>query len=129
MKISRRWIRVCVMPVVTAASLAASVGVVAAEAPDAEVEQGRRLFMSNGCYSCHGTVGQGGERSGGPRLAPGPYPFEAFKAIVRNPPEAMPRFDATYVSDEQLRSIHRYLASIAKGPSARDIPLLQAPSP
>jgi mono/diheme cytochrome c family protein len=89
------------------------------------VERGRQLFMSNGCYSCHGTVGQGGERSAGPRLAPDPHPFEAFKAMLRNPPEGMPRFDARFVSDDQVLAIHRYLASIPRGRAARDIPLLQ----
>ena len=90
-----------------------------------EVERGRQLYMNNGCYSCHGTVGQGGERSAGPRIAPDPYPFEAFSAMVRKPREAMPRFDPRFVSDEQLQAIHRYLASIAKGPAAKDIPQLQ----
>ena len=91
-----------------------------------EIEAGRKLYMSNGCFACHGTVGQGGERSGAPRIAPEPYPFEAFKQMVRQPREAMPRLDAKFVSDEQLLSIHRYLASIAKGPAAKDIPQLQA---
>ena len=27
------------------------------------IERGRQLYMANGCFSCHGTVGQGGERS------------------------------------------------------------------
>ena len=90
-----------------------------------EIEAGRRLYMSNGCYSCHGTVGQGGERSAGPRIAPEPYPFEAFKTMVRSPREAMPRYDPKFVNDEQLLSMHRYLASIAKGLAAKDIPQLQ----
>ncbi len=81
--------------------------------------------MANGCFSCHGTVGQGGERSGAPKLAPEPYPFAAFRALVRTPREAMPRFDAQYLSDAQLQSIHRYLASIAPGPAAADIPVLR----
>ena len=91
----------------------------------ADIEAGRQLYMANGCFSCHGTVGQGGERSGAPRIAPDPYPFEAFKAMVRQPREAMPRLDAKFVSDEQLLSMHRYLASIPKGPAAKDIPALQ----
>lgn len=90
-----------------------------------EVEAGRRLYMVNGCYSCHGTVGQGGERSGAPRLAPEPYPFEAFKLLVRQPREAMPRLDPRFVNDEELLAMHRYLASIAKGPAAKDIAQLQ----
>ena len=91
-----------------------------------DIERGRALFMSNGCFSCHGTVGQGSDRSGAPKLAPETYPFEAFRALVRTPREAMPRLDAQYVSDEQLQLIHRYLTSIGKGPAAKDIAPLQA---
>lgn len=90
------------------------------------IEQGRALFMANGCFSCHGTQGQGGgERSGAPKLAPEPYPYEAFRALVRTPREAMPRLDEKFVSDEQLRLIHRYLQSVEKGPAAKDIPALR----
>ena len=94
--------------------------------PADDVERGRQLFMANGCYSCHGTVGQGGERSAAPRLAPEPYPFEAFKVLVRTPREAMPRFDVRYLSDEQLQLIHRYLTAVTQGPAVKDIAVLQA---
>ncbi len=90
-----------------------------------DVARGRALYMANGCYTCHGTAGQGGERSGAPKLAPDPYPYEAFRALVRTPRESMPRLDVKYVSDEQLRLIHRYLGSIPAGPAAKDIPALQ----
>jgi mono/diheme cytochrome c family protein len=39
----------------------------------------------------------------------------------------MPRFDSRFLSDQQLQDIHRYLSSIPKGRSAKDIPLLQEP--
>jgi ubiquinol-cytochrome c reductase cytochrome c subunit len=105
----------------------AAAGAAHAQASASDVERGRQLFMSSGCYSCHGTVGQGGERSAGPRIAPEPMPWEAFKVFVRNPPDAMPRFDSRFLSDQQLQDIHRYLSSIPKGRSAKDIPLLQEP--
>ncbi|MBC7470514.1 MAG: cytochrome c [Ramlibacter sp.] len=111
---------------VLASALAVAAGSAVAQTAASDVETGRQLFMNNGCYTCHGTVGQGSERGVGPRIAPDPYPFEAFKAMVRNPREAMPAFDARFVSDVQLLSIHRYLASIAKGPGARDIAQLRA---
>ena len=98
---------------------------VLAQASRDAVSQGRALYMTNGCHICHGTVGQGGERSGAPKLAPEPYPFEAFRALVRTPREAMPRLDVKFVSDEQLRLIHAYLGSIPQGPAAKDIPALQ----
>lgn len=91
-----------------------------------DIERGHALYMANGCFSCHGTVGQGGERSGAPKLAPDTYPYEAFSVLVRTPREAMPRFDVKYLSDEQLQLIHRYLGSIAKGPAAKDIAVLQS---
>ena len=111
---------ICILPGAAAASAQAQ------PAATDEVARGRELFMVNGCYSCHGTVGQGGERSGAPKLAPETYPYEAFRVLVRTPREAMPRFDVRYVSDEQLQAIHKYLSSIAKGPAAKDIPILQA---
>lgn len=92
-------------------------------------ERGRQLYMANGCFSCHGTVGQGGERSGAPKLAPETYPFDAFRVLVRTPREAMPRYDTQYLSDDQLRDIHGYLSSVAKGPAAKDIPVLRALMP
>ena len=113
--------------VTLAAALLAPLGALAQVSPAAAdaVEQGRRLYMANGCFSCHGTVGQGGERSGAPKLAPEPYPYEAFRALVRTPREAMPRLDEKFVSDEQLRLMHRYLSSIEKGPAAKDITALR----
>lgn len=115
------------LPASLALALWCSVGPACAQAAADEVERGRQLYMANGCFSCHGTVGQGGERSGAPKLAPGPHPFEAFKVLVREPREAMPRLDPRFVSDEQLLAMHHYLASIPKGPSAKDIAALQPP--
>ena len=100
-------------------------GLARAQTAADEIERGRQLFMTNGCFSCHGTVGQGGERSGAPKLAPEALPFEAFRVLVRTPREAMPRVDPRHVSDEQLRSMHAYLASIPKGPAAKDIAALR----
>ena len=97
-----------------------------AQTANADVERGRQLYMDNGCFSCHGTVGQGGERSAGPKLAPDTFPFEAFRALVRTPRGGMPRMDLKHISEEQLRDMHGYLASIAKGPAAKDIPMLRA---
>lgn len=100
-------------------------GAAQAQPAPGEIELGRQLYMSNGCYSCHGTVGQGGERSAAPKIAPEPYPYEAFRTLVRQPREAMPRYDERFLSDAQLQAVHRYLASVPKGPAAKDIPQLR----
>ena len=97
-----------------------------AQIANADVERGRQLYMDTGCFSCHGTVGQGSDRSGAPKLAPDPYPFEAFRALVRTPRETMPRLDVKHVSDEQLQLMHRFLASIPKGVAAKDIDVLRS---
>ncbi len=96
-----------------------------AQPANTDIERGRQLYMDTGCFSCHGTVGQGSDRSGAPKLAPDPYPYEAFRALVRTPRETMPRLDVKHVSDEQLQLMHRFLASIPKGAAAKDIAVLQ----
>jgi len=98
-----------------------------AAAATREAEQGSALFVSFGCYQCHGHFGQGA--STGPKLAPDPYPFEAFKVFVRTPVARMPPYSENVLSDEQLRRIHAYLQSIETGPAADAIPLLNESAP
>ena len=111
------------------ALLALCAGAAIAQPSAAEIESGRAAYMQFGCYTCHGTVGQGGERSAAPRIAPGPHPLDAFRAMVRQPREAMPRYEPRYVSDDQLRLMHAYLASIRQGRAAKDIAELQVAAP
>ncbi len=85
--------------------------------------RGQKLFMQNLCYTCHGTVGQGGDRTG-PKLAPNPFPYSAFVTQVRKPRQDMPKYSAEFLSDQDLADIYAYLASIKQGPAAKDIPLL-----
>lgn len=78
--------------------------------------------MTIGCYACHGTVGQGA--STGPKLAPGPIPFEAVQQQVRQPRQDMPRFGTDQLSDQDLADIYAYLQSIPAGQPATAIPIL-----
>jgi mono/diheme cytochrome c family protein len=96
-----------------------------AQAPAGDVARGKSLYMKNLCYTCHGTGGQGGERGSGPRIAPNPFPWEAFVQATRRPREVMPRYDAEFLSDEELGDIYAYLVSIKPGPKAADISLLR----
>ena len=86
-----------------------------------EGETGKKLFISYGCWQCHGFEGQGG--AAGPRLAPAPLPFTAFSRIVRRPPNQMPAYPAKLVSDSDLTLIHAYLTSRPAPP--QNIPLLR----
>ena len=93
-------------------------------APAGSVANGRASFQKNMCFTCHGTVGQGGERGAGPRIAPNAWPYEAFVQQVRRPREGMPRYSARFVSDQELADIYAYVASIKAGSPAKDIALL-----
>ena len=93
--------------------------------PAGSIENGHKLYMKNMCFTCHGTVGQGGERGAGPKLAPNPFPFVAFEMQLRTPRGLMPRFPKEFVSDQDLADIYSYVASVKAGPAVRDIPLLQ----
>jgi ubiquinol-cytochrome c reductase cytochrome c subunit len=78
-------------------------------------DHGRQLYMSNNCYLCHGTVGQGGA---GPRLAPPSLKDEsAFTAYVRDPKGRMPPYTAAVLSNTDLASIRGYLAALPAPPS------------
>jgi mono/diheme cytochrome c family protein len=90
--------------------------------PAGNAENGRHLFMSVGCYECHGTAGQGGV---GPRLAPRPMELRALLAFVRNPPgRGMPPYSSKVLSDSDLADMHAYLETIPEPPPVKDIPLL-----
>jgi cytochrome c len=61
----------------------------AQSAPAGDAARGEKAYMHHLCYTCHGTVGQGGERGAGPKLAPGVWPYPAFAQQVRKTPLAM----------------------------------------
>lgn len=85
-------------------------------------ENGHKIFLKNGCYSCHGYDGHGGV---GPKLAPKPLAAAAFIAYVRHPaPGGMPTYSAKVMSDAELTDVVAYLRSIPEPPAAKDISLL-----
>jgi ubiquinol-cytochrome c reductase cytochrome c subunit len=86
-------------------------------------ETGKKLFVSYGCWQCHGYEGQGG--AAGPRLAPRPLPFAGFSRYVRRPTNQMPPYTAKVVPDSDLEHIHAYLMSRPAPPAASSIPLLK----
>jgi mono/diheme cytochrome c family protein len=106
-------------------ALTSVVGGAAAEAPAAGGNplNGKRIFLADGCYYCHGTTGAGGGNAG-PRLAPGPLPLEGVKAKLRTASGRMPVYSAKVLSDSDIADIVAYLQSIPGGTDAKDIPLL-----
>ncbi|MEP7068200.1 MAG: cytochrome c [Usitatibacter sp.] len=111
-------------PLIAAALAALSIGA-HADAPAGDVNRGKSLYMSNMCYTCHGTAGQGGDRGSGPRIAYEVWPWEGFVQQVRHPRESMPRYDAKHLGDKDLADIYAYVASVKRGAKASEIPLLR----
>jgi mono/diheme cytochrome c family protein len=99
------------------------VAVAAEPAPTGDVANGKRLFMTVGCYQCHGTTGAGGGFAG-PRLAPNPLPLAGVKAKLRTASGRMPVFSEALLKDSEIADIYAYLQSIPTGKSAHDIELL-----
>jgi mono/diheme cytochrome c family protein len=102
-----------------------SAGTVFAQTPQGSAERGKKVFQAKWCHSCHGTVGQGGERGAGPRIAPNPFPYEAFAMQTRRPRANMPRYPVEVLSDQEMADIYAYVSSIKAGPAAKDLPLLR----
>jgi mono/diheme cytochrome c family protein len=96
-------------------------GVLLAQTPAGNAENGKRLFVRDGCYECHGYAGQGGA---GARIAPKVLPAAAFIAYVRHPAGAMPPYTAKVASDADLTDIRAYLATIPEPPPLKNIPIL-----
>jgi mono/diheme cytochrome c family protein len=92
-------------------------------APAGNADTGKKLFVSYGCWQCHGYEGQGG--AAGPRLAPRPLPFAGFSRYVRRPTNQMPPYTAKVVPDSDLEHIHAYLSSRPAAPAVSSIPLLK----
>jgi mono/diheme cytochrome c family protein len=110
-----------VMVLITALMASASA---ADSPPSGDVANGQRLFMTYGCYACHGTTGAGGGIAG-PRIAPNPLPLIGLRTKLRTGSGRMPVFSEAVLKDSEIVDIHAYLKSIAPGKSARDIELLQ----
>jgi len=91
-------------------------------APAGNAMNGAKLFVSDGCYQCHGYAAQGGA---GARLAPKPVAFAAFTKYVRKPTQQMPPYTAKVVTDQELADIYAFLLTIPPPPDPNSIPLMK----
>ena len=109
------------------AALIAAMGttMIVGHAQNSGDRDGRQLYLDFGCHQCHGFEGQGSQASPpNPRIAPTPYPLEAFSAFLRTPVRLMPPYSPNVMTDEQLRAIYEFVASIPEPPAVDDIPAL-----
>ena len=93
-------------------------------APAGNVETGKKIFMKDGCYECHGREGQGAAQASGPRIGPPQRFIRPFIKYVRQPTGQMPPYSSAVISDQELADIYAYLQSRPMATPSKDIPLL-----
>ena len=91
-------------------------------APTGNAVEGKKLYVSYGCYQCHGHEAQGSNATG-PRLGPRPIAFAAFSRYVRQPTGQMPPYTTKVASDADLANIYAFVQ--ARPAPATNIPLLK----
>lgn len=84
-------------------------------------ENGKTLFVRDGCYECHGYLGQGGYGYG-PRLAPDPIPMAAVLRYLRKPTGAMPGYTPKMASDQDIADLYAYLTTVPRPVDIKNIP-------
>ena len=85
-------------------------------------DNGKRLFLSKGCWECHGFAGQGGRD--GARIGATSLTLQGVIRYVRRPSGAMPAFTDKVITDQELTDIYAYLKSLPPVNAAKDVPLL-----
>jgi ubiquinol-cytochrome c reductase cytochrome c subunit len=85
---------------------------------------GEKLYAAQGCYECHGTVGQGSSFSG-PRLASPVLPTVAFVTQLREPRYDMPPYSDKVLSDAQVGDIIAFLQTVPRPAALDSIALLK----
>jgi mono/diheme cytochrome c family protein len=85
-------------------------------------ENGKKLFVTYLCWSCHGSSGRAGGAA--PAITPSTRSAEALIKYVRKPSGAMPPYTSKSISDKELTDIAAYLRTIPKDPDPKTIPLL-----
>jgi mono/diheme cytochrome c family protein len=93
--------------------------------PKGDAANGRTVYLADGCWQCHGRVGQGGLMTGpAPVLAQTRLPFAAFSRQLRNPVNDMPPYPEKLLSDKDVIDIYAFLQALPGRRPVKDIPLL-----
>jgi mono/diheme cytochrome c family protein len=128
MNVIERFVTIGWLLTLTGAALSAQAP--AQPAPAGNAENGRKLYMSQTCYYCHGTAGQGTPTPAvGVRIAQVPRSLDSFVRYVRRPSGRMSAFPEETLSNAALTDIYAYLRSIAPARPVREIALLEGLRP
>ena len=108
-----------------AALCAAATIAPAQDAPQGDAANGKRTYLTDGCFTCHGRSGQGGAYTGpAPILAHTALPFDGFKGQIRNPADDMPAYSEAVLSDKDIADIYAFVESLPGSRSSKDFPIL-----
>jgi ubiquinol-cytochrome c reductase cytochrome c subunit len=92
-------------------------------APPGSADNGKKLYVTEGCWACHNLEAQGG--AGGPRLSGRTPAWAPFLKYVRYPTDEMPPYTAKAISDQELADIYAWLKAIPPPPPVSSIPELK----
>jgi mono/diheme cytochrome c family protein len=97
----------------------------AQEVSKGDAANGKKVYLADGCYQCHGRVGQGGLMTGpAPVLAQTKMPYGAFQRQLRSPINDMPPYPQNLLSEKEVADIYAYLQSLPGRRPVKDIPML-----
>src|SRR4051812_46387230 len=81
--------------VMVVACVATLAGAAWAQDGSGDTANGKRVYLADGCITCHGRSGQGGALNyQAPALAQIEMPVEAFVTFLREAPKDMPAYSA-----------------------------------
>ena len=98
----------------------------AQDAPAGDAAKGKRIYLADGCFTCHGRSGQGGAYNGpAPFLAKTQMPFDGFKGQLRAPSNDMPAYSDAVMSDQEIADIYAFVQSLPGRREVKDITILR----
>ena len=105
------------------AAFASTAALAQQPAPAGNAENGKKSYMRDGCYQCHGVNGDGAALTG-PKLSRTALPFDAFVTQLRKPSNEMPPYEAKIVPDQTVADLYAFLKAQPASPDAKSLPLL-----
>jgi mono/diheme cytochrome c family protein len=109
----------------TLAVLGFAATAMAQTAGSGDIANGKRVYLADGCFACHGSSGQGGAMNyPAPPIAQVEMPLDSFVAYLRNAPNDMPAYTANVLSDKEATDIYAFLRSLPGRKPTKDFPLL-----
>ena len=86
-----------------------------------DAENGKRLFLADGCWQCHNYNGSGGRQ--GARLAQTKLTAQGLINYIRKP-RTMPAYSEKVLSDKEATDIWAYIKTFPDPPPLSSIPIL-----